>query len=102
MNKNDIQALQDLYNQWVKLQPELEKSLELWKQANDLLNPLAQFYATKTWRELHDNFNEPLETQGNYSILSEDALWNALSEHNSLYEEIVEILHQSVSHHENE
>ncbi|STY60166.1 Uncharacterised protein [Mannheimia haemolytica] len=29
-------------------------------------------------------FDEQLDTKGNYSILSEDALWNALSEHHQL------------------
>lgn len=97
MNQQDIQKLQDLYNQWNRLVPELEKSLELWQQANELLKPLADFYGTPKWRELHDNFDEMLDTQGNYSILSEDALWNALSEHNELYEEMQDILAESVS-----
>lgn len=97
MGKDDIQKLQDLYNQWVKLAPELEKSLEVWKQANELLKPLSDFYGTKTWRELHYNFDAPLDTQGNYSILSEDALWNAFSEHNELYEEMQDILAESIS-----
>lgn len=97
MDKPEIQQLQDKYNQWVKLLPELEKSLELWKQANELLNPLAEFYGSETWRELFDSFNEPLDTQGNYSILSEDALWNALSDHRYLYDEMQDILSNSVS-----
>ncbi|HHW7570429.1 Uncharacterised protein [Mannheimia haemolytica] len=84
MKKADIQKMQDCYNQWVALLPELEKGIEQWKQATALLEPLSQFYASPEWRELHDSFDEQLDTKGNYSILSEDALWNALSEHHQL------------------
>lgn len=97
MNKSEIQALQDRYNQWVKLLPQLEQHLALWKQANELLTPLAEFYGSPAWRELYDSFHEPLETEGNYSILSEDALWNALSDHRELYESMQTLLQQSVS-----
>lgn len=97
MKKEDIQQLQDRYNQWMTLSPELEKSLELWKQAEALLKPLSDFYGSPTWRELYDSFDEELDTQGNYSILSEDALWNAFAEHRYLYEEMTKLLEQSLS-----
>lgn len=95
MNKQDIQLLQDHYNQWCKLLPELEKSLEQWKKAQELLTPLSTFYGSETWRSLFDSFDEPLDTQGNYSILSEDALWNALTEHHELCEEMSALLIQN-------
>lgn len=95
MNKQDIQILQDHYNQWCKLLPELEKSLEQWKKAQELLTPLSAFYGSETWRRLFDSFDEPLDTQGNYSILSEDALWNALTEHYELCEEMSALLIQN-------
>ncbi|OAQ15482.1 hypothetical protein F480_02825 [Bibersteinia trehalosi Y31] len=97
MKKEEIQKLQDLYNQWVKLVPELEKSIAQWQQAERLLKPLSAFYASPVWRELHEHFDEILDTQGNYSILSEDALWNALSDHKALYDELDEILQTSFS-----
>ncbi|QLB19641.1 hypothetical protein A6B41_09380 [Mannheimia granulomatis] len=84
MKKADIQKMQDLYNQWVELLPELEKGIEQWKKAAELLEPLSQFYSSPKWRELHDSFDEELDTKGNYSILSEDALWNALAEQHQL------------------
>ncbi|MFA9489512.1 MULTISPECIES: DUF4298 domain-containing protein [unclassified Mannheimia] len=84
MKKEDIQKMQDRYNQWVELLPELEKGLEQWKKANELLEPLSQFYYDPKWRELHDSFDEELDTKGNYSVLSEDALWNALSDQHQL------------------
>lgn len=84
MDKNDVQQMQDLYNQWVKLLPELEQGLEKWKQAEALMKSLSAFYTSEEWQELYDNFNEPLDTQGNYSVLSEDAIWNALHEQRQL------------------
>lgn len=84
MSKTEVQKMQDLYNQWVALLPELEQSLEKWKQAETLLAPLSEFYGSEEWRELYDNFSAPLDTQGNYSVLSEDALWNAFNDQHQL------------------
>lgn len=84
MNKSEIQKMQDYYNEWITLLPELEKALTQWKKATELLTPLNEFYFSPQWQELHQNFNETLETEGNYSILSEDALWNAFHEHRRL------------------
>lgn len=84
MKKEEIQKMQDLYNDWVALLPELEKGIEQWKQAMVLLEPLSEFYSSPKWQELYDTFNESLETKGNYSVLSEDAIWNALTEQHQL------------------
>lgn len=95
MNKTDIQVLQDHYNQWMKLAPELAESLAKWQQAETLLKPLSEFYGSEKWRELYDSFTEQLDTQGNYSILSEDALWNAFSDHREMYDKLSQILKNS-------
>lgn len=84
MTKDEIQQMQDRYNQWVALLPELEKSVEQWKQAVELLEPLQQFYFSPKWQELNEHFQDELETNGNYSVLSEDALWNAFHEQHQL------------------
>lgn len=97
MQKDDIQKLQNLYNQWIQLAPELEKSLNLWQKANTLLQPLSDFYSTSSWQMLHDTFNEPLNTEGNHSILSEDALWNAFGDHQELHQAMQAILNNSFS-----
>lgn len=84
MNKDEIQQMQDRYNQWVVLFPELEKSVEQWKKAAELLAPLQQFYFSEQWQRLNESFDDELDTQGNYSVLSEDALWNAFHEQHQL------------------
>lgn len=90
MTNEELQQLQDRYNQWCQLLPTLEQSLEQWKQAEALLKPLIEFYGSDAWRHLYDHFDGPLNCQGNYSILSEDALWNALTEYHELCEEMAE------------
>ncbi|MFD0965918.1 DUF4298 domain-containing protein [Seminibacterium arietis] len=87
MNKEleKIQQAQDLYNQWVELLPELEKSFEQWKKATDIIEQLGKFYFSDKWRDLHDNADQyKIDTKGNYSVLSEDAVWNAVHEKREL------------------
>lgn len=84
MTQTELQQHQDRYNALMALLPELEKSLEQWKQAEALIKPLSDFYGSDAWHEAYDNFKGELDTQGNYSILSEDALWNAFHEQHSL------------------
>lgn len=97
MNAQKVQQFQDLYNQWCELAPLLEKSLDQWKQAEALLKPLSDFYGSEQWQELYDNFKEPLDTQGNYSILSEDALWNAFHEQRQLALEWLKVITESLT-----
>ncbi|MDD0823331.1 DUF4298 domain-containing protein [Mannheimia sp. AT1] len=92
MKKINIQEMQNLYNEWMDLLPELEKGLAQWKKANELLEPLNQFYSTPEWQELHHSFDEPLETKGHYSVLSEDAVWNALAEQHQLAIEYLKVV----------
>ncbi|MCK3655607.1 hypothetical protein A4G19_07545 [Pasteurellaceae bacterium Macca] len=80
MTLEKIQALQDDYNEWCALVPILEQSFAQWQRAGELAQRLARFYTTPEWLELHENFNQELDTQGNFSILSEDGLWNSLDE----------------------
>lgn len=82
---NQVQQMQDLYGQWVALQPQLENALRQWQQAAEIMQQLKQFYYSPEWQELYENFDDKtLDTQGNYSVLSEDALWNAFHEQHQL------------------
>ncbi len=83
--ESKVQQMQNLYGEWVKLLPELEKGLRQWRQAAEIMQQLKQFYFSSEWQTLYDNADEiPLDTQGNYSVLSEDALWNAFHEQHQL------------------
>ncbi|QLB20251.1 hypothetical protein A6B43_01185 [Vespertiliibacter pulmonis] len=89
-----IQKMQDLYGKWVKLQPKLEKNIQQWQEAVAIMAELKPFYSNPKWIELYEMSEDelPLETNGNYSVLSQDALWNAFEEEQSLSSELKEIL----------
>ena len=83
--ESKVQQMQNLYGEWVKLLPELEKGLRQWQQAAEVMQQLRQFYFSPEWQTLYDNADEiPLDTQGNYNVLSEDVLWNAFHEQHQL------------------
>lgn len=89
-----IQKIQDLYGKWVKLQPQLEKNIQQWRETVEIMAELKPFYSNPKWIELY-NMNDaelPFETNGNYSVLSQDALWNAFEEEQELSSELKEIL----------
>lgn len=87
--QNDIQQMQDNYARLVELLPELEKSLSQWQESYQLIQQLNLFYHSPLWLELYDNAdNIQLETNGNYSVLSQDAIWNAVTEQYHLTEEL--------------
>lgn len=87
--QNYIQQMQDNYARLVELLPELEKSLNQWQESYQLIQQLNQFYQSPLWLELYDNAdNIQLETNGNYSVLSQDAIWNASTEQYHLTEEL--------------
>lgn len=96
MRRDDVQKMQDLYNQWSEIYPQLEASIALWKQAEAVLKPLNEFYGSQEWHELYETFNEPLDTKGNYSVLSEDAVWNALQEYIELHQDLKMLLERSI------
>ncbi|OAM31533.1 MULTISPECIES: DUF4298 domain-containing protein [Eikenella] len=82
-----INHIQARYREWQRLLPELEAAQAQWRQAMQILHELADFYENE-YGEIHQAIEEGLEvslhTEGEYSIMSEDALWNALQEHYDL------------------
>lgn len=41
--ESKVQQMQNLYGEWVKLLPELEKGLRQWQQAAEVMQQLRQF-----------------------------------------------------------
>ncbi|WGE90048.1 DUF4298 domain-containing protein [Actinobacillus arthritidis] len=90
---NHIQQIQDQYGELLKLLPKLENSLADWHKAIKLSQQLSLFYTSPEWLDLYDNANHiKLDTQGNYSILSQDAIWNVLTEQRELTEQMSKII----------
>ena len=54
----------------------------------EIMQKLAQFYFDGEYRQYHEalesGLNVNLHTQGEYSVMSEDALWNAFADQQTL------------------
>lgn len=82
-----IDQIQDLYREWQGLLPQLEAAQNQWLHAMEVAQQLAGFYENE-YQTYHLAIENGLEiswkTEGEYSILSEDTLWNMLQEHYEL------------------
>ncbi|MBP3945212.1 DUF4298 domain-containing protein [Psychrobacter sp. K31L] len=77
----DAQALQKKYERWHELYEQIQGAQEKWLEANTLLSELQTYYQSEQWRKDHES-NVMVECADNmYSIISEDALWSALTDH---------------------
>ena len=81
MDVFDAQALQKKYERWHELNEQMQDAQEKWLEANTLLSELQTYYQSEQWRKDHES-NLMVECADNiYSIISEDALWSALTDH---------------------
>lgn len=82
--QQEIDRLQALYREWTDLQPKLEAALADFQRSNELMAELSQFYFEGDYRAFNERIEQGeavnLHTEGEYSIMSEDALWNAYHE----------------------
>lgn len=83
-----INEIQQLYREWLALQPKLEAAQEEWKHSMHIMQKIKDFYE-------HDylNYYEQIEaqeesvslaTEGEYSIMSEDAIFDAIGDQHRL------------------
>lgn len=84
-----IDEIQELYRQWNELFIELEKGEEQWEKGRILINKMERFYFDGEYSEYLSSIEErevriDFRTGGEYSIMSEDALWTAFCEHREL------------------
>lgn len=83
-----IDHIQKLYREWTKLLPKLEAAHQDWLRGEAVMRELAQFYFEGEYsryrQALEDGLDVNLHTEGEYSIMSEDALWNAFTDQQSL------------------
>lgn len=80
--QKELDRVQALYRQWTQLLPELEADAKRWQQAMNLTQQMATFYTNGHYRELCEAEENGMQlntrTAGEYSVLSEDAIWDAL------------------------
>jgi hypothetical protein len=82
-----IDEIQSKYREWCHLLPQLEEDIRRWKHAVALIRDMDNFYTNEyqaCHRAIEDGAEVDLRTEGEYSIMSEDALWNALGEFHQL------------------
>lgn len=83
-----INEMQNLYREWLQLHDKLAAAQQDWQRCNAIMAQLNDFYFNGAYREFYDAIENgapaDLTTQGEYSVMSQDALWNAFHEHQTL------------------
>lgn len=84
MSDHDPQQLQQKFEQWRKLYRQQLQAQQQWLEAEALYTELKQYYLGPDWMA---DFDKDLDLQYSgeaHSILSEDGLWDMISDHNEL------------------
>lgn len=79
-----IDEIQSLYREWLRLLPELEAAQDEWRKAAEIVRKLDGFYSgeyNRYYTEIENGLSVSLETEGEYSIMSQDALYDAFGDH---------------------
>lgn len=80
-----IDEIQTAYHEWLLLQEKLEQAQQDWQKSIELMQKMQEFYLDGEYQEIYERIEKgeifDLTTQGEYSVMSEDALWNAMHEH---------------------
>lgn len=90
MKENDILLIQDLESTYDKFYPKLEAILsevETFKRAYHDYGELVAFYGSDKWFELSDQPTDGIKA----GILSEDQLFNLITDHNQLLGELLDL-----------
>ncbi|HFC8500117.1 TPA: DUF4298 domain-containing protein [Neisseria oralis] len=79
-----IDEIQSLYREWLRLLPKLEAAQDEWCKAAEIVRKLDGFYSgeyNRYYTEIENGLPVSLETEGEYSIMSQDALYDAFGDH---------------------
>ncbi len=79
-----IDEIQSLYREWLRLLPKLEAAQDEWRKAAEIVRKLDGFYSgeyNRYYTEIENGLPVSLETEGEYSIMSQDALYDAFGAH---------------------
>lgn len=79
-----IDEIQSLYREWLRLLPKLEAAQDEWRKAAEIVRKLDGFYSgeyNRYYTEIENGLPISLETEGEYSIMSQDALYDAFGDH---------------------
>ena len=79
-----IDEIQSLYREWLRLLPKLEAAQDEWRKAAEIVRKLDGFYSgeyNRYYTEIENGLPVSLETEGEYSIMSQDALYDAFGDY---------------------
>lgn len=86
--QNRINEVQETYREWLSLYEKLEQAHQDFIKSNELMQKMEQFYFGGEYREIFEKIEKgeklDLTTKGEYSIMSEDTLWNAFHDQQTL------------------
>lgn len=100
-HQHTIDHHQALYRQWLTLQDDRETFIDKLAHQAVVGDELFAFYfgrgdgdTQSDWRQYYDLIDEgqidvDLTTQGEYSVMSEDTLWNAFCDEREFYERLL-------------
>ncbi|MDO4895206.1 DUF4298 domain-containing protein [Moraxella sp.] len=88
MTQKLIDQMQANYKEWLALQEKLSQAHQDLQRSVELMKSLQAFYFDGEWRKLYEKIENgeqfDLTTDGEYSVMSEDTIWNAVHEQESL------------------
>lgn len=79
-----IDEIQSLYREWLRLLPKLEAAQDEWRKAAEIVRKLDGFYSgeyNRYYTEIENGLPVSLETEGEYSVMNQDALYDAFGDH---------------------
>lgn len=85
--QNRIDEIQAVYREWLALQDKLTQAKQDLAQSAKLMGQLEQFYFDGEYRDIYEQIENglavDLKTDGEYSVMGEDTIWNAKHEFDS-------------------
>ncbi|MFA9486014.1 DUF4298 domain-containing protein [Moraxella haemolytica] len=86
--QNRINEIQAIYKEWLTVFERLQTAKQDLAKSAELMSQLEDFYFDGQWREIYEAIengeNFDLTTDGEYSVMSEDTLWNAFNDQQDL------------------
>lgn len=82
--QNRINEIQATYKEWLAVQEKLKIAKQDLTKSAKLMSELEAFYFDGEFREIYEQIenglNVDLTTDGEYSVMGEDTIWNAIDE----------------------
>ena len=92
MNIERIKQMEERLNRVSDAVKRMSEALEAYESIKDDLNALNEYYGSKEWKQdLADDEAGLLPNDLKRGVLSEDGIWDVLSEHNDMLEQMKQI-----------